>query len=139
MGKITSYHKGDMLLETRVGNHTVVNDVPSTPAWGGKDRAPTPPDYLMVSLSSCVAAFVVQYCANSGINTQDMSVDVTFDKEEKPAFLKNIRVKVNLPHAEITDRKDAVRRVCEHCTVHETLTRLDRINIEVTDKNTPSD
>jgi putative redox protein len=138
MGKVTSYYKGDMLFETKVGNHTVVNDVPPTPAWGGKDRSPTPPDDLIVSISSCIAAFVIQYCKTSGINTQDMSVDVTFDKEEKPAFLKNIDVKVNLPHAEVKDRKDAIRRVCEHCTVHETLTKLEHINIEVIDKSTPS-
>lgn len=134
MGKITSCHKGDMLFETTIGNHVVINDVPVTPAWGGKDRAPTPPEYFIASLSSCIAAFVVQYCEQSDLDSHNMSVDVLFDKEDKPSYLKNIKVQINLPSAEIQGRQDAIRRVCEHCTVHETLTRLMNIDIEVRDK-----
>ncbi len=134
MAKITSYHKGDMLFETQVGNHTIVNDVPLTPAWGGKDRAPTPPEYFVVSLSSCIAAFMVQYGNNTGINTQDISVDVTFDKEEKPAYLKNFSIVINLPHADVEKREEAIKRVCEHCTVHKTISLLGHIEISVVDK-----
>jgi hypothetical protein len=39
-----------------------------TPEWGGKGRHPTPPDYFVASLSSCIAAFVQQYCAQSKID-----------------------------------------------------------------------
>lgn len=134
MGKISSYHKGDRLFQTNIGSHVMISDVPSTPAWGGKDRAPTPPEYFIASLSSCIAAFVVQYCEQSHLDSQDMSVDVFFDKQDKPAYLKNIKVRINLPNAEIHDRQEAIRRVCEHCTVHETLTRLQGIDIEVRDK-----
>ncbi len=135
MGKVTSYHKGDMLFETKVGNHIVASDVPGTPAWGGKDRAPTPPDFFIVSLGSCIAAFVVQYCQNVGIDSQDMSVDVDYDKSDKPVYLKNIRVTVYLPHADVKDRIEAIRRVSEHCTVHETISQIDHIDIEVLDRN----
>ena len=133
MGKVTSYHKGEMLFETKVGDYTVISDVPPDPTWGGKGRAPTPPEYFIVSLSSCIAAFVVQYCKNSGINFDDMSVDVNFNKEEKPAYLKDISVQVYLPHAEVGEREEAIKRVCEHCTVHETLTRLEHISIQIID------
>ncbi len=136
MGKITSYHKGDMLFETKAGNHTILNDVPLTPAWGGKDRAPTPPEYFIVSLSSCIAAFVVQYGEKSEMNTQDISVDVTFDKGDKPAHLKNINIVINLPHADVKKRKEAIKRVCKHCTVHETIIRLEHVEISVVDKST---
>ena len=136
MPKITSYHKGDMLFETKAGNHTILNDVPPSPEWGGKDRAPTPPEYFIVSLSSCIAAFIVQYADKAGINTQDMSVDVNFDKENKPAHLKNISVVINLPHAEVKGREKAIQRVCEQCTVHETISRLEHIDVSVKDKNT---
>jgi uncharacterized OsmC-like protein len=135
MAKITSYHKGDMLFESKAGNHTILNDVPPTPAWGGKDRAPTPPEYFIASLSSCIAAFVVQYAEKAGINTQDMSVEMSFDKEETPAHLKNLSVVVNLPHADVKEREQAIKRVCQHCTVHETIYRLGQIDISVVDKN----
>jgi len=133
MSKVTSYYKGDMVFETRVGNHVVLNDVPANPAWGGKDRAPTPPDYFIVSISSCVAAFVVQYCTRAGISVQDMSVSVTYAKADKPVYLKDIVVTVKLPHAELADRLEALKKVCEHCTVHETINQLEQVGIVIED------
>jgi putative redox protein len=134
MSKVASHYKGNMLFETRVGNHVVLSDVPANPVWGGKDRAPTPPDYFIVSISSCVAAFVVQYCERTGINVQDMSVEVTYEKADKPVYLKNIVATVKLPQAELGERLDALKKVCEHCTVHETINQLDEVSIKIEDK-----
>jgi putative redox protein len=134
MSKVTSHYKGNMLFETSVGSHVVLNDVPANPAWGGKDRAPTPPDYFVVSISSCVAAFVVQYCERTGINVQDMSVEVTYEKADKPVYLKDIVATVRLPHAELGDRLEALKKVCERCTVHETINQLDQVSINIEDK-----
>src|SRR3990172_10254864 len=111
MGKITTYYKGDMLFESKLGNHVISTDVPANPVWKGQDRAPTPPEFFLLSIGSCVAAFVVQYCNNAGIDTKDMSVDVSYDKVEKPAHLTNIRVNVNLPNGDLKERKSAVQRV----------------------------
>jgi len=62
-----------------------------------------------------------------------MSVDVSYDKVEKPAHLTNIRVNVNLPNGDLKERKSAVQRVAERCTVHETLRKLDNIAIDIID------
>ena len=131
MGTVTSSYKGDMLFETQSGNHTILNDVPATPEWGGSDRAPTPPEYLMMSLSSCIAAFLVKYCKQTDINTEGMSVEVDFEKSDQPVHLKNIKVLINLPNAEIGKHEKALKRVCEHCVVHETLTHIDHIDISL--------
>lgn len=136
MGTVTSSYKGDMLFETQIGDHVILNDVPATPEWGGKNRAPTPPEYLMMSLSSCVAAFLMRYCNQTKINTEGLSVSVSFNKAEKPVYLKDIKVQINLPNADVDGHKNALKRVCEHCVVHETLTHVDNIeiNIEAGDK-----
>ena len=97
MGKVVSRHKGDMLFETQGGNHTIISDVPSTTEWGGRDRAPTPPEFLMMSLSSCVAAFLVKYCNQVDINSDGLSVTVNFNKADKPVFLKVLRYRLNYP------------------------------------------
>lgn len=133
MGKIISTHKGDMLFETKSGNYTILNDVPATPEWGGSDRAPTPPEYLIMSLSSCIAAFLVKYCKQAGINTEGVSVEVDFEKAEQPVHLKNIKVHISLPNAVIDKHEKALKRVCEHCVVHETLTHIDHIEINISD------
>ncbi|MDI9549599.1 MAG: OsmC family protein [Chloroflexota bacterium] len=134
MGKISTYYKGDMLFESEMGNHKLVIDVP--PAMGGSDRGPTPPEVFVASLGSCVAAFVAQYCERNGVNTTDLSVDVAFDKADDPSRLVNLKVTVNLPHGECKQRKAALQRVAEHCPVHETISTLGGIEIEILDKVT---
>ncbi|MDI9547720.1 MAG: OsmC family protein [Chloroflexota bacterium] len=134
MGKISTYYKGDMLFESEMGNHKLVIDVP--PAMGGRDRGPTPPEVFVASLGSCVAAFVAQYCERNGVNTADLSVDVAFDKADDPSRLVNLKDTVNLPHGECKQRKAALQRVAEHCPVHETISTLGGIEIEILDKAT---
>ncbi len=103
---------------------------------GGRDRGPTPPEVFVASLGSCVAAFVAQYCERNGVNTTDLSVDVAFDKADDPSRLVNLKVTVNLPHGECKQRKAALQRVAEHCPVHETISTLGGIEIEILDKVT---
>ncbi len=124
------------MFETEAGNHTIIGDVPSTTEWGGRDRAPTPPEFLMMSLSSCVAAFLVKYCNQVGINSDGLSVTVNFSKTDKPVFLKDIKIQTALPNAQIGDHEEALKQVCEHCVVHETMTHIENIDINITTRGT---
>jgi uncharacterized OsmC-like protein len=130
---ITSIHKGEMLFETTIGRHTVINDVTPNPEWGGKDRAPTPPDYLAASLSSCVAAYAVKYCSQSGINVEGLRVDIQFEKATNPTHLKDIKLNVYLPNADVGSRLQAIKRACEHCTVSETIARMGQLEVNIFD------
>ena len=129
MAKITTTYKGDMLFESKLGNHGVVIDVPA--GMGGKDRGPTPPELFVASLGSCIAALVAQYCGRSGIDATDMTVDVTFDKVDDPTRLTNLKARVELPHGQCADRQAALHRVAEHCPVSETILTLEGIDIEI--------
>ena len=129
MGKITTYYRGDMLFEIKMGSHSLLIDVPA--GMGGKDRGPTPPELFIASLGSCVGAFVADYCCRAGIDTREMTVDVTFDKAENPARLVNVKVRVCLPNGDLGEREKAILRVAEHCPVHETITTLEGIEITV--------
>ena len=132
MGKVTTYYKGDMLFQSKVGDHILTIDVP--PAMNGKDRGPTPPEVFIASLGSCVGAFVANYCEPKGVSTQDMTVDVTFEKAANPTRLTDLQVQVNLPHAECNGREKAILRVAEHCPVHETINALEGISITINGK-----
>jgi len=135
MPSVKTIHKGDMVFETEVGAHRVLNDVMPTPEWGGKGRHPTPPDYFVTSISSCIAAFVVQYCDRSGLDSSGMSIELSFEKAENPAHLKNFAVDIHLPNAVVGDRLQALKRTAHACTVHETIARMaDTMTIQVTDK-----
>lgn len=133
MGKITTYYKGDMLFQSKVGDHILTIDVP--PAMNGKGRGPTPPEVFIASLGSCVGAFVANYCEPKGVSTQDMTVDVTFEKASNPTRLTDLQIQVNLPQAECNGREKAILRVAEHCPVHETIGTLDGIAISINGKN----
>ena len=105
IGKVSTYYKGDMLFESRLGNHRVLVDVPTS--MGGSDRAPTPPEYFIASLGSCVGAFVVNYCQQAGLDAAGLKVDVAFDKAEDPTRLTNQKISITLPHADCKKREEA--------------------------------
>jgi uncharacterized OsmC-like protein len=133
MGKITTHYEGDMGLETVMGQHRLIIDVPTS--MGGRGRGPTPSELFVASLGSCVAAFVASYCERTGLDTSGLSVDVTFQEEEDPTYLADLQVIVNLPQADCGDREDAIRRVAEHCPVHETVEfTLKEIDFQIRDR-----
>jgi len=132
MATITTYHKGDMLFESQIGNHGVIIDVPDS--MGGSDRGPTPPQIFIASLGSCIGAFVANYCNNVGIDTTDLSVDVSFEKVEDPTRLTNVKVQVNVPNGDISGREKALLRVAGHCPVHETICTLEDVDIAFSGK-----
>lgn len=132
MGKLTTVYKAPMLFETQVGDHKITMDVP--PGMGGSNRGPTPPQFFIASLGSCIAAFVANYCENHGIDTTGLSVDVTFDKVENPTRLTDLKATVYLPNATCEKRETAIRKVAEHCPVHETIHTMGEFEIEILDQ-----
>ncbi len=135
MATISTTYLGDMLFETQVGNQSIRIDVPV--GMGGKNRAPTPPEYFFASLGSCVAAFVASYCNNTDIDPTQLRVDVHYDKLTDPIRFTNIRLDVHLPNATCARRAEAIKRVAAHCPVHETIQTLEGIEINIIDKATP--
>lgn len=134
MPSVKSQHVGDMIFETQVGNHSILNDVPPTPEWGGKGRHPTPPDYFVASRSSSIAAFVQQYCAQTGVDASGMFVEIHYEKGTNPAHPKELIVDSHLPSADVGARAEAIKRVSGHCTVHETISKMQALSINVHDK-----
>lgn len=132
MGTINTFYKGDMLFETEMGNHKIKIDVP--PDMGGKDRGPTPPQLFIASLGSCVGAFVVNYCERCGIDTEDLNVEVSFDKAIDPTRLTNLKITVNIPNDDCCKKAKAIKRVAEFCPVHMTIKAMEDIELEIVGK-----
>jgi uncharacterized OsmC-like protein len=131
MPTITTEYKGDMLFESMVGSHKVTTDVPES--MGGKNRGLTPPQLFIISLGSCVGAFIAKYADQHSLNAAGMTVDVAFDKSEHPARLANIKVTVNLPETDCSEkcRQKALLKVAEHCPVHETIETIGKIDFNI--------
>ncbi len=129
MATLTTYYKGDMLFESKIGKHSVLIDVPA--GMGGSDRGPIPPELFVASLGSCIGAFVAQYCEKNGIDDTGMRVDVTFDKADDPTRLVNLKATVMLPNGDCKARIKAIERVAEHCPVHATIRTMEGLEIEI--------
>ncbi|MCL5108421.1 MAG: OsmC family protein [Chloroflexi bacterium] len=129
MATITTQYKGNMLFETAIGKHKLTIDVPDT--MGGTDRGPQPPQLFVASLGSCIGAFVAQYCERNGIDTEGMTIDVTFDKVDDPTRLVNLKATVKLPKGDCGKRVEAIERVANHCPVHETISTMRGLDLEI--------
>jgi putative redox protein len=122
MPTLTTHYTEDKLFETKIGNHTLVFDNPT--AVGGQDKGPTPVSAFIAALASCITGMTAYYCQQSGIDSTDLSVDVSFDRADKPYHLVNLRVKINLPHADCKGRDQAILNAAAHCPVHQTIVGL---------------
>lgn len=129
MVKITTEYKGNMLFETKIGEHTLKIDVPES--MGGQDRGPQPPQLFVASLGSCIAALVAKYCEENGIDNRDMTVDITFEKADDPTRLTDVKVTIMLPHGDCSKRVRAIERVAELCPVHSTIRTMQDLDVEI--------
>ena len=130
MPTITTTSLGNGAFESLLGRHPIVTDVPTE--MGGEDRGPEPAQLFIVSLGACVAAIVQAYCNAHDLDGRDLRVDVDFEKTGEPARLRRIRVRIAVPHADMSsDRlRTVIQRVAEHCPVHATISTLDAIQFE---------
>jgi putative redox protein len=131
MPTVTTVYTGEMGFVAEAGGHRLVIDVPA--GMGGKGRGPTPPELFVVSLGSCIGAYVAAYCEQHGMDTAGLAVDVSYTKVDDPTRLADLAVTVRLPHAECGARAAAIRRVAQHCPVHETIATLSGIRIDILD------
>ncbi|MFY7671639.1 OsmC family protein [Tenacibaculum sp. MEBiC06402] len=65
----------DYLAESRMRHHFAVIDEPVT--VGGDDNAPTPVEYLLTALGSCLAITLRMYSQRKGWDLGKISVDIT--------------------------------------------------------------
>lgn len=131
METITTTYQGGALFETSIGRHTLQTDVPES--MGGKDRALQPPQLFIASIGTCVGAMVADYARRHDLDPSGMTVDVSFEKAAQPTRLTNIAVRVHLPNARIGDERirSILKRVAEHCPVHETMETLEDVQFDV--------
>lgn len=128
MDLITVTRKEGLKFELHVRGHDLVSDM--SVEDGGLDQGPSPVELLAGSLGTCVAMMVQRYCETHGYEG-DAGVYLTLELADDPKRVASIVVDVELPDAVPEDKKDAVRRVAEHCIIHETLKSPPRVDIEI--------
>ena len=129
MAKITTRYKEDMLFESKLGNHSLLIDMPSS--MGGADRGPQPSELFIAALASSIGASVADHCTRLGLDTREMTVDLQCNEVGYPTRLANLQVTIHLPHCTCVGQEQAILHLAEHCLIYETLVNRNGIQIEL--------
>ncbi|GAU69814.1 OsmC-like protein [Streptomyces sp. NBRC 110611] len=114
----------------RVRGHELVVDQP-VDAEGG-DSGPTPVELFVASLVSCVAYYAGRYLDRHDLPRGDLSATADFEMaDDRPARVARVRIGVHVPVSLTSDRKEALRAVMRHCTIHNSLLRPPEVSIDV--------
>jgi len=128
MDLISVTRQGSLEFNIHVRGRDVISDM--SVEDGGRGEGFSPAELLAGSLGACIAMMVQGYCDKKGYTDGDVGVDLTFELADKPKRVGAIVVDVELPNGFPEDRKDAVRRIAELCTVHETLNHPPRVDVD---------
>jgi putative redox protein len=97
---------------------------------GGRGAGFSPAELLAGSLGACIAMMVQGYCDRNGYTDGDVAVSLTIELADKPKRVGAIVIDVELPDGVPEDRWEAIRRVAEKCTIHETFNHPPRVDVE---------
>jgi putative redox protein len=99
------------------GVHTVFSDEPQE--MGGKDSAPTPGDYLRMSLASCTAITLRMYADRKGFNLNEIKVEVRSEQTEgKTIFYRQVYLSGDIDK----EQRSRMLAIANACPVHKAMT-----------------
>lgn len=104
------------LAEAKIRNHFVVIDEPTS--IGGDDNAPTPVEYLLTALGSCVAITLRMYAEKKEWDLGKINVEVYQKDELKPEGLqKSIVEEISFEKELSEEQKDKLLEIAAKCPV----------------------
>ncbi len=122
-------HKGKKKFVVAARGHQIIVDQPLEQE--GNDEGMTPPEIFIASLATCMGVYILNYCKNSGINPNDMTLNIKWEKASNPARIGNVKVDIKLPRYKNMEREQAIIKVAEHCLVHNTINMPPEISINL--------
>ena len=127
MEKISTVYKGGRVFENNVRGHKIVADLPLS--GNGTDTGPTPPDLLVMSLTSCIGFYVVFYCEKYSLDPQGLTIEAEYEKSVNK--IERISVRFSLPSAQTEHVRKGALAWAEKCLIHKTLCEKPDIKISL--------
>jgi len=122
-------YKEGSLFEAHVRGHRVLADQPASA--GGSDAGPTPGEYFVISLGTCIGTYVASHCLKHGIPIEGMKMEVEWSKEASPSRISAMTVKIIIPRGVPEEKRAGILSVAGRCMVHNTLTTPPEVRIEL--------
>lgn len=122
-------HDGGVRFTAQVRGHRIVVDQPERA--GGADEGPAPIELLGVSLGTCVALYVQQFCQARGLSSAGLRVEVTQAGAQNPNRIGEFVVRVELPDGVPEQYLPMLERVARSCPAHNTLAHGAEVRVEI--------
>jgi uncharacterized OsmC-like protein len=122
-------HVGGVQFAAQVRSHRVLVDQPVR--GGGADEAPAPIELLGVSLGTCVALYVQQYCQSRGLSHEGMRVELQQYGAQNPSRIGEFSLRVVLPAGIPAAHVAMLERVARSCPAHGTLTHAAEVSVQL--------
>lgn len=122
-------HQGGLRFAAQVRSHRVMVDQPH--GDGGMDSAPMPIEMLGVSLGTCIALYVQQFCQARGLSTEGMRVEVDQLGARNPNRVGEFVVRVVLSEPLPLAYAEMLERVARSCPAHHTLEHGAQVKVHI--------
>jgi len=125
--KMEIHHRRGWQFTAKCRSHQVITDQP--PEEDGEDTAMTPVELFIASIGFCIGVYAKAFCDRHRIRTENMKIDLEWSMAENPTRVGEIDAKIQLDEDVDPNLARAIKRVVEHCTVHNTITNTPKITI----------
>jgi ribosomal protein S12 methylthiotransferase accessory factor len=126
MDMIVSF-PGGLRVDAEYKGFTVKTDQPE--GEGGKNSAPSPFDLFFCSLGTCAGFYVLSFCRERDIPTDDIRVIQTFERDSETRKVTQINIDIQLPADFPEKYVKAVKTSAGKCTVKKVILNPPVFNI----------
>ncbi len=95
MELVISFPGGDR-VDAALGNSIIKTDQP--PSGGGAGSAPTPFALFLASMGTCAGIYVLSFCQQRGLPTDEISITQSMDMDPMTHLVKQVSLDIHLPN-----------------------------------------
>lgn len=128
MDLITVTRRDNLEFNIQVRGYDVTSDMSVDD--GGRGAGFSPAELLAGCLGACMAMTLQGYCDSNGYTDGDVGVSLTLELADNPKRIGAVAIDVELPNGVPEDRRQAIRRLVEGCTIQETFNHPPRVDVE---------
>lgn len=110
---------GGLRVDAEYKGRTIPTDQPKYS--GGDDSAPAPFDLFLASIATCSGIYIVYFCKEREIPTDDISLTMRTEKDQKTRTISRFIIDVHLPPDFPEKYEGAVKRAIDQCAVKRTM------------------
>jgi ribosomal protein S12 methylthiotransferase accessory factor len=124
---------GGLKVDSSYKGFTVKTDQPK--AAGGDNSAPAPFDLFLHSIGTCAAFYVLSFCRERDIVTDDIRVVLNTERDSETWMVTKINIDIQLP-ADFPEKYiKAVKASADKCTVKKLILKAPAFNITASTNN----